>query len=67
MPKNPELGRSDNLSNTVIITDNESEFSLLRKNNANLFATTPVSDNIYFNESYTQNCAILIDAKHSGL
>jgi hypothetical protein len=27
----------------------------------------PSFEDIYFNESFTKNCAILVDAKHSGL
>jgi hypothetical protein len=27
----------------------------------------PSFEDIYYNESFTKNCAILVDAKHSGL
>jgi TrmH family RNA methyltransferase len=54
-------------STNIIVTDNESAFSLLRKNNANLLAITPGVDDNYFNESFTQNCEILVDAEHSLL
>ena len=51
----------------IIVIDNESAFSLMRKNNVNLLDTTPGVDDNYFNESFTQNCAILVDAEDSLL
>jgi TrmH family RNA methyltransferase len=54
-------------STNIIVTDNESAFSLLRKNNVNLLAIKPGVDDNYFNESFTQNCEILVDAEHSLL
>ena len=67
---NPNVVRASQgavFSTNIIVTDNKSAYDLLKRNNVNLFATTPGVDDIYFNENFTQNCAILVGAENSGL
>ena len=65
---NPNVVRASQgavFSTNIIVTDNKSAHDLLKKNNVNLFATTPDVDDIYFNENFTPNCAILVGAENS--
>jgi TrmH family RNA methyltransferase len=52
---------------TTMVTNNETAFALLKKNSAEIFATTPSAATVYFDENFRGNVAIIVGSERRGL
>jgi TrmH family RNA methyltransferase len=67
---NPHVIRASQgavFSLSIAIANNEDALSFLEQHSLKIFATTPSSPNVYFNEDFTTGIAIVIGSEHSGL
>ena len=51
----------------IAVTDNISAYNFLKKKKLSLFATTPSSNNYYFDQDFRGPLAILVGSEHDGL
>jgi TrmH family RNA methyltransferase len=68
--KNPNVIRASQgavLSLPIAVAGNENALAFLGKNSVKIFATTPATQNIYYNENFLEKTAIAVGSEHGGL